>query len=151
AESVMFVSTIAWAGSRHRRVIGREERTPGLFVVGFLEWMVLADIARACSRRPCIDRLEETLEVRMRAKRIPGALAYPRGPIKPAPGRHVGNRVRVADDMGTPFEMLVEHLVMTLRLAPVAVHRIVEAFRRGELEVDGLARERPKPGGQEQQ
>ena len=73
------------------------------------------------------------------AERIVRALAHARGAVEPAPGRHVRDRVGVADDEVAPCEMIVQHLVMTLGLAPVAVHRIVEAFRRGELEMHRLA------------
>ena len=40
---------------------------------------------------------------------------------------------------------------MALGLAAIAVDGVIEAFRRGELEVYGLARERPKAGGDEEQ
>lgn len=49
------------------------------------------------------------------------------------------------------FKMVVEDLIMALGLAPIAVYSIVETFRRGELEVDGLARERSKTRGDEQE
>ena len=41
--------------------------------------------------------------------------------------------------------MIVEHLVVALGLAPVAVDRIVESRRRDGLEMHRLARERPEP------
>ena len=47
--------------------------------------------------------------------------------------------------------MVVQHLVVPFRLAPVTVHGIVEALGRGELEMHGLAGERAEARGDEQQ
>ena len=47
--------------------------------------------------------------------------------------------------------MIVEHLVVALGLAPITVDRVVEPGRRDGLEMHRLARERPEPGGDEQE
>src|SRR5271165_2139219 len=47
--------------------------------------------------------------------------------------------------------MLVQHLVVPLGLAAIAVHRVVEALRRRELEMHGLAGERTEARGDEQE
>ena len=42
------------------------------------------------------------------------------------------------------LKMIVENLIMPLGLAPVSIHRVVEALGRSVLEVNGLAGERPE-------
>ena len=106
--------------------------------------MILADSARPLDRRPRVDGLEETLQMRVRAERIVGALADAGRAIEPSPGRHVGDRVAVADDEVAPFQVVIQHLIMPLGFAPIAVPGVVEPLGRGELEMHGLAGERAR-------
>ena len=72
-------------------------------------------------------------------------------PVYPAPGRDVGNRVDAADDEIPPRQMVFQYLVVPLRLPPVAVARVVEPLRGGELEMNRLAGEGPETGSDEKQ
>jgi len=46
--------------------------------------------------------------------------------------------------------VIVQHLVMPLGFAPVAIPGVIEPLGRGELEMNGLARERPEARANEQ-
>src|SRR5215470_7675338 len=83
--------------SRRRRIVRGEERPARLFVIGRLEDMVLAEGAGARGRRTGVDRLEEPLQMRKGPQRILRALQDARGTVEPAPGRHVGDGVGVAE------------------------------------------------------
>ena len=51
----------------------------------------------------------------------------------PAPAGYVGDRILFADDELATREVLVEHRVMALRLAAIAIDRIGQLFRGGAL------------------
>src|SRR5271156_70729 len=57
----------------------------------------------------------------------------------------------LTDDVRSPFEMVVQDLLVAVRLAPIAVYRVVESLGRGELKVYGLTGKRSKAGRDEQQ
>jgi hypothetical protein len=89
--------------------------------------------------------------MRVGTERIIGALAYAGGAIEPSPGRYIGNRVTVVDDEVSPLQVVVQHLVVPLGFAAIAIHGVIEALRRGELEMYGLAGERAEARGDKQQ
>src|ERR687892_870879 len=114
--------------------------------------MGLADRPYAGDRCPGINCLEEPLEIRECGERVGFPLPHAGGTVEPTPGRDIGDRVAVADDEFASGQMVVQHLVVPLRLALVAVHGIVKALLgRGELEMHGLAGERADAGRDEQE
>src|SRR5918996_837179 len=137
--------------SRGRRIVGREQRAPALFVTGGLELVVLADGTGAGDRGAGVDRLEQPLQVRKGGQRVCLVLQHARSPVQPAPGRDVGDCVAVADDVVAAGEMIVQNLVVAFGLAPVAVHGVGEAVGCYELEMHGLAGERADAGRDEQE
>jgi hypothetical protein len=78
------------------------------------------------------------------AERVVRALQDTRGAIEPAPSRDVRDRIAITDDEFAAGEVIVQHLIVPLRLASVAIHGVVEPLGRGELEVHGLPGERPE-------
>ena len=113
--------------------------------------MIFADSARPRDGRPAVNGLKEALQIRKRSEGIISALAHPRGAVEPTPGRHVGDRILIADDEIPALQVVVENLVMALRLPAVAIHRIVEALGRSELEMHGLAGKWTQTGSDEEQ
>lgn len=134
-----------------RAVVRWEERAQGLFVPLRLERVVHAYRPRPRHRGTRLDGREQPGEVRVGRQRLGLALEHARGTIEPSPSRDVGDRVALADDPVAPGEVVVEHAVVALRLATVAVAGVVRALGRGEPEVHRLARERAEPRGDEQE
>src|ERR1700733_9157954 len=108
-------------GSGGRRGVGREERPLGLFVADLFEGMVLAYSPGADGGGTRIDGLEQPLQIRKGGEWILLALAHPGGAVEPAPGRDVGDRIGVADDVVAALQMVVQHLVMALGLPAIAI------------------------------
>src|SRR5690606_13698335 len=133
------------------RVVGWKEGALGFFVVDAFEGMIPTDGTRTRHGGPCLNRFEKTLEVGIGRERVVFALANPRGAIEPAPGRHVCGRVGLADDIGASFELIVQDLIVTFGLAPIAVDGVIQTIRRRKLEMDGLSRERAEAGCEEHQ
>src|SRR5918996_729732 len=111
------------SSSRGRRIVGREQRAPALFVTGGLELVVLADGTGAGDRGAGVDRLEQPLQVRKGGQRVCLALQHARSPVQPAPGRDVGDRVAVADDVVAAGEMIVQNLVVAFCPPPGGGYR----------------------------
>src|SRR5580700_9691109 len=134
-----------------RRIVRREQRAPCLLVDFLLEAMGAADSPRLGDCRPGVYRMEPAADIGIGGKRGVVAGQHEAGPVNPAPAGYVGDRILFADDELATREVLVEHRVMALRLAAIAIDRIGQLFRGGALEVDRLARERPKTGSDEEQ
>src|SRR5271169_6352875 len=98
----MFISGLP-AVSGRGRIVGWEQRAQRLLVADRLEGVTLSDVARAGDRRSGVDRLKEPFEIGERRQRIVGALAYSPGAAEPPPSRHVGDRVRLADNVRSAF------------------------------------------------
>ena len=99
----------------------------------------------------CAEAENSCFQIGERLQRIFGALPHARGAVEPAPGGDVGDGVGLADNMGPAFKVFVQDLVVAFRLAPVPVHRVVEAPGRSELEMHGLAGERAEARVEEQE
>ena len=137
-------------GVSRRRVVGREQRAPCFLIIDPLEIMIFADSARPRDGRPAVNGLKEALQIRT-VRGDHQRLAHPRGAVEPTPGRHVGDRILIADDEIPALQVVVENLVMALRLPAVAIHRIVEALGRSELEMHGLTGKWTQTGSDEEQ
>ena len=111
------------------RIVRGEQRPQRLLVTLLLKGMIGPDGASTRNGRACLDRVEPLLDIRIRGERIALAFHDAGRTIDPAPKRHVGDRVTVADKEIAAGEMVFDHLIMPLRLAPVAVARIVQSLR----------------------
>src|ERR1700728_847056 len=101
--------------------------------------------------RTRVYRREPALDIRISAKRFSRAVHHAGRAINPAPERHVGDRVTVADNKIAASKMVLDHLIMPLRLAPVAVDGVVGAGGCEQLEVHRLAGERGEAGRDEEE
>src|ERR1700677_1809071 len=137
--------------SSRARVVRGEQRPQRLLVPLHLECMIGPDRPGARDGRTRIYRREPALDIRISAERFSRAVHHAHRAIDPAPERHVGDRVTVADDESSASKMVFDHLVMPLRLAPVAVDGVVGAGGREQLEVHRLARERAEAGRDEEE
>src|ERR1700735_3744737 len=103
-----------------RAWIVRGEQRPQRLLVSFrLECMIGPDRPGARDGRTRVYRREPALDIRISAKRFSRAVHHAGCAINPAPERHVGDRVTVADNKIAASKMVLDHLIMPLRLAPV--------------------------------
>lgn len=111
-----------------------------------LEAMGAANSPCLGDRRSGVDRMEPAADIGIGGQRVVAAGQHETGSVNPAPAGYVGDRILVADDEFASCEMLIEHRVVALRLAAIAVDRIGQLFWGGALEVDRLAGKRPELG-----
>lgn len=86
--------------------------------------------------RPRIDLVDEALHVRQLRPCV--VAQHARDRPRPAPHRHVGDRVALADHVAAAGKALVDDAPVAPRLEIVAVHRVRLRLRREMLEVHRL-------------
>ena len=140
---------------RKIRIVRRNSARRACSSISFLKSCVRPDKAGSRRRRPRVDRLIPALHIGKRSERIGFAGEDEVGALYPAPAGHVDDRILSSDDMVAPRKMLVQHAIVPLDLATIAIDRIGNLFRRGALKMHRLAGERTdacrdeeKPGEQ---
>src|SRR5271165_7173262 len=133
------------ASGRGSWIIRGVQRAPCLFVEFFLESVAAARGPRLGDRWPVVARPDPALDIREGGERVVAPGEHDVRAIDPAPRRDIGDRVTAADDEGPVFNMLVEHRIVPLRLAPISVDGVGQALRSHALEMHGLAGKRTEP------
>lgn len=123
---------------------GREKRPLGFFIVLALEGEVGADQTGLGGGRTAVTQGKPALNVGEGGKRIVFAFQDTRCAVDPAPTRHVGNCVLIADDILPAFKMIVEHTVMPLGLLAIPVCGIRRLICRSVLEMHSLPGKDPE-------
>src|ERR1700733_9650595 len=106
------------------RIVRGEQRPQRLLVPLRLECMIGPDRPGARDGRTRVYRREPALDIRIGGKRFGRAMHHAGRAIDPAPERYVGNRITGADNEIAVSKMIFDHLIMPLRLAPVAVDSV---------------------------
>src|SRR5215212_2919595 len=120
------------------------------FVIHFgLEREFVLQRDRSGRRRPSRNLIHQPFYVSEFRKRIVSEHEWRQ--TRPAPQRHVHDRIGLADHVAATGKMVVENAVMTLRLERIAVLGIFQLGRRVMPEMHGLARIGADPARDEHQ
>src|SRR5262245_1281419 len=106
-----------------RREILRKQGSHGFLIERRLEFQILARGASASGRRACADAIEPSLEM-WPALQCRVVVEYEADEIDPSPCGDVCDRVLVSCEVCGGGQPCVQHLVMSLSLALVAVRGI---------------------------
>lgn len=107
-----------------------------------LEFVSAPNIASTPRRLPRIDQPMPAGQIGIATEGLVEFGENKAGAFDPSPGRHIRDRVGLADYVRPIAQVIVENLVMALGFAPIAVERIVQTRWRGALEMNRLAGER---------